>query len=532
MFRGPQCMITGSTREQRIPEDSRSRRASFSRKPFLILWALACVSSVGLAQAPVHVTRVQVNVNALGQNITGDAANEPSLCLDPRDPSRVAVGWRQFDSVANNFRQAGWAYSTNGGLSWTFPGVLEAGTFRSDPVLAADGDGTFYYLGVLITPQYHCDLFKSSDGGQTWQYAGQAEGGDKEWMAIDTTGGPGRGNIYQAWSPAYNYATNANAIFTRSSDGGASWLPATSIPNYPYWGTLAVGPSGELYMAGWDGASFWVNRSTNAQDRTVAPQFDVVTRVNLGGALVYGTPGVNPDGLLGQPWVAVDPSAGVRRGNVYLLCSVSSATGATDVMFARSTNGGLTWSAPARVNDDAAIPAAYHWLGTLAVAPNGRLDACWYDTRNDPTHASSELYYANSRDGGLTWSANVAISEAFNQSLGYPNQQKMGDYMGMISLNAGAFIAHSATFNGEEDIWFTRVELPVPLSLVASGNGIELSWDSLPGRTYAVQQTDNLTGGWSTVTSATSVSGTGKAVMVSDGATSAGQRFYRVVSSP
>src|SRR5258708_68430 len=67
-------------------------------------------------------TSYQVNVDAAGQNIPGDAANEPSLCLDPTNPNRIAIGWRQFDSTNSNFRQAGWGYSTNAGVSWTFGG--------------------------------------------------------------------------------------------------------------------------------------------------------------------------------------------------------------------------------------------------------------------------------------------------------------------------------------------------------------------------------------------------------------------------
>ena len=39
----------------------------------------------------------QVNVNAAGQNIAGDAANEPTICIDPTNPNRMAVGWRQFE---------------------------------------------------------------------------------------------------------------------------------------------------------------------------------------------------------------------------------------------------------------------------------------------------------------------------------------------------------------------------------------------------------------------------------------------------
>src|ERR1041384_846313 len=80
-------------------------------------------------------TSYQVNVNANGQNILGDAANEPSITADPTNFNKMAIGWRQFDSVASSFRQAGRAYTTDGGITWTFLGSLENNVFRSDPVL-------------------------------------------------------------------------------------------------------------------------------------------------------------------------------------------------------------------------------------------------------------------------------------------------------------------------------------------------------------------------------------------------------------
>src|SRR6266480_2727793 len=67
----------------------------------------------------------QANVDANGNNILGDAGNEPSIAVDPTNPNRIAIGWRQFNTVASNFRQGGWGYSANGGLTWHFPGVLE-----------------------------------------------------------------------------------------------------------------------------------------------------------------------------------------------------------------------------------------------------------------------------------------------------------------------------------------------------------------------------------------------------------------------
>ena len=52
-------------------------------------------------------TSYQVNVNATGANISGDAANEPSIAISPLDPKKMVIGWRQFDVISSNFRQNG-----------------------------------------------------------------------------------------------------------------------------------------------------------------------------------------------------------------------------------------------------------------------------------------------------------------------------------------------------------------------------------------------------------------------------------------
>src|SRR6266404_8781814 len=93
----------------------------------------------------------QVNVDVNHQNIVGDAANEPSIAVDPTNGNRMTIGWRQFDTYTSNFRQGGWGYTTDGGVTWTFPGVLEPGVFRSDPVLNSNETGTFFYLSLLQT---------------------------------------------------------------------------------------------------------------------------------------------------------------------------------------------------------------------------------------------------------------------------------------------------------------------------------------------------------------------------------------------
>ena len=196
-------------------------------------------------------------------------------------------------------------------------------------------------------------------------------GGDKAWMTIDQTASPGRGNIYQCWSTAANVYTNR--IFSRSTDGGTNWLDPIAQPQTPFWSTLDVGTNGELCLLGWNGSGFWFNRSRNATNPAVTPTFDLTTSVNLGGSLVFQAAPVNPDGLLGQPWIAVDKSSGPTRGNIYALCSVSGTGNPLDVMFARSTNGGSTWSAPMRLNTDSATQNAWHWFGTLLSRPTAGL---------------------------------------------------------------------------------------------------------------------------------------------------------------
>lgn len=477
----------------------------------------------------------QVNVDASGQNIPGDAANEPSICIDPTNPNRMAIGWRQFDTTNSNFRQSGVAYTTNGGLNWTFPGILEAGTFRSDPVLASDANGFFYYLGITNANTDACDLLRSTNGGVTWQPVGPAQGGDKEWMTIDTTSGPGRGNIYQAWSPFYNVYNDPFQVFTRSTDGGQTWMSATVIPQFPYWGTLDIGPNGELYIVGTDRSSIWVNRSTNAPNRSVNPIFDLTRQVYLGGVLPNGgLPDVNPGGLLGQCWIAVDRSGGSTRGNVYVLCSVTNDPGnLINVMFSRSTDSGLTWSVAMRINDDSPTQHAAHWFGTLSVAANGRVDACWNDTRHSTNNSLSELYYSWSDNGGLTWAPNRPLSPAFNHSLGYPQQNKMGDYIGMISLNECACIAYTATYNGEEDIYFVRAELPILAQVTLLTGTTRISWNGLPGVSYCVQALADLHLPWSVATNVACVVATNSTPFVDAAlARNTGQRYYRVVRQP
>src|SRR5206468_2031788 len=321
--------------------------------------------------------RVQVNVDANGNNIVGDAANECSISVDPTNTSKMAIGWRQFDSVSSNFRQGGWGYTTDAGMTWTFPGVLEPGVFRSDPVTNSDEAGTFFYLSLLQT---FCEnMYRSTNGGQSWtelQADGLAGGGDKEWFAIDKTNGPGHGFQYQSNDGAD--CSGSGVQFQRSTDGGMTWQPPIDIPNEPTTGTLDVDTNGNLFIGGEGFSPFYCVRSSNAQFGGQTPTFDQITQVDMGG-FIGGFGGINPDGLWGQCFLAIDRSGTATNNNIYML-------------------------------------------------------------------------------------ANVAVSNSFNPFEGYPNQDKIGDYITIVSDETGGNVAYSATFNfnpsnnqHEEDVYYVRV---------------------------------------------------------------------------
>ena len=394
------------------------------------------------------ITTYQVNVNAEGNNMLGDAANEPSIAIDPTNPQRMVIGWRQFDTVLSNFRQAGYGFTDDAGQTWSYPGVIEEGVFRSDPVLDFDKNGRFYYNSLGL--YYRCDVFRTINE-TNWDKGTFAFGGDKQWMIIDRTNSNSHGNIYALWKESLS---NCDGGFTYSFDLGDSFETCDPLPRGFGRGTIATGPSGELFACGELNGNIYIAKSTNT-DKDKAPiEWEISKQVNLGGQFLPYI-GPNPGGLLGQVWVAVDHSNGPDHGNVYLLSTLRIKSDSADVMFARSTDGGKNWSEPVRINDDGSNH--WNWFGTLSVAPNGRIDAAWLDSRDNPNSTYSALYFSYSKDGGMTWAENIKLSEPFDPHAGYPNQSKLGDYFHMLSDEEGAHLAWAGTFNGEQDVYYSRI---------------------------------------------------------------------------
>ena len=138
------------------------------------------------------------------------------------------------------------------GMTWTFPGVLQDNVFRSDPVTNSDEVGNFFYLSLQsnVNQSFFCDdLWRSTNGGQSWVERSPdqgAGGGDKQWLTIDKTGGPGHGFQYQA-DDGINCDNNFGVEFQRSTDGGVTWQAPIEIPQGPVYGTLDVDTNGNRF---------------------------------------------------------------------------------------------------------------------------------------------------------------------------------------------------------------------------------------------------------------------------------------------
>src|SRR5437870_8182504 len=223
----------------------------------------------------------QANVDANGNNIIGDAANECAISVDPTDGNKMTIAWRQFNSVLSNFRQAGWGYTTDSGITWTFPGVLENNVFRSDPVTNSNEIGQFFYLSLQsdVNQSFFCDdLWRSTNGGQSWSLLSGERGGgggDEQCFTTDKTAGQGHG--WQSQSDDGFNCSGGGVEFQRSTAGAATWQAPIVVPNGTDLGTLDVDTNGNLFIGGDSFSTLSCARSSNAPFGGQTPTFDRVT---------------------------------------------------------------------------------------------------------------------------------------------------------------------------------------------------------------------------------------------------------------
>jgi hypothetical protein len=351
--------------------------------------------------------------------------------ISRKDPLRVVAAWRDFRTgVTPAVRRVGYSFSTDGGESWATSALLPShnATYprTSDPAVGVDTSGNFYIATISITSGDNFGkivVYKSIDGGVTFDSGSVAPADtstaffdDKEYITSDLNeGSPYADRIYISWT---RFGSPGGMFLTYSTDEGATWSSHTTINdagNSGQGSDPCVDPDGNLCVVWYGGPipAILFDRSTN-------------------GGVSFG-PDVVVDTIFGSfggfPSIEADISGGSRNGYLYTAYS-DGRNGDLDVFLKSSSNGGATWSAPVRINDDSTGNGKDQYWPWIAVDELGTVAILYYDTRNTPDNTISETYVARSTDGGLSF-INELASTAQSPHNAPNGDVRFGDYIGI-----------------------------------------------------------------------------------------------------
>src|SRR5581483_8707999 len=110
---------------------------------------------------------------------------------------------------------------------------------------------------------------------------------------------------------------------------------------------------------------------------------------------------------------AVDPSS----GTIYAVWEDNRfrSTGTlNDALISRSTNGGITWTKPTRINRDPTDSEINHYNPTVAVGAGGRVHVAWRERDESGGGPLDEpfidTFYAESYNGGKTFTKPLRVN--------------------------------------------------------------------------------------------------------------------------
>ncbi|MDH5246392.1 MAG: glycoside hydrolase [Betaproteobacteria bacterium] len=409
----------------------------------------------------------------LNGTLYSNAEVEPYLAVNPTNPQNLIGVWQQDRWSNGGARGLMTAASFDGGRTWERRAVPftrcsgghpgNGGDYEraSDPWVSFGPDGTAWQVALALSGTSFTSgstnaitVSRSADGGRTWSNPralivdGDAFFNDKEAITADPTDAR---YVYVAWD-RLRRTGGGPSYFARTADGGATWEPARevfdpgntaqTINNIPVVlsdGTLALFFTRIDYVAGRnvlslrlmlspDKGATWGAPITIASLQSVAT-FDPESGTAVRDAALLGSIAAGPGRQLAVAWQDARFSAGERNG----------------IALSRSFDGGLTWTAPVRINR---APSAQAFIPTVAIRTDGLLGVSYFDFRNntdDATSLRTDYWLATTWDG-TTW-RETHLAGPFDY-LNAPNANGLftGDYMA-LGVRGSEFLPFFATAN-------------------------------------------------------------------------------------
>lgn len=396
-------------------------------------------------------------VQAQFQNILvheGPNPKEPAICLNPKDVNQLVAG-----ANGDNFY-----YSHDGGLTWWQGKLSSTWGVWGDPCIVADTSGNFYYSHLSNTGGTgwldRIVIQKSTDGGMTWSngsFTGLNEDKDqdKPWMAFDAApASPYKGNLYVAWTEFDEYGSNlvenrSRILCSVSGDAGETWGEPVVVSQYTgdcidddhtaEGAVPAIGPNGEVYTAWSLNDTIWFDRSLDGGQTWLAQDIPITRQV---GGWKFNVGGLNR--CNGLPVTACDRNSGTIYVN---WTDKFNGIEDADVWLSKSTDGGNTWTAPVRVNNDP--PGKQNFLTWMAVDQvTGYLYFVFYDRREYDDWRTG-VYLAYSTDEGETF-VNLKIG---NEPFTPQPDKNFGDYTNIVAHDGHVHPIWERQVNGQTSIW-------------------------------------------------------------------------------
>jgi hypothetical protein len=403
-------------------------------KNILVLIIFCILFNSAYSQRNITVNKTKSTPeNAVYQPIP----EEPTICINPTNVKNIIAG-ANIDY---------YYYTFDGGLTWG-EGRLPGPVVYGDPVVYFDKYGTAYYTHLGTFKNTGIYISKSTNGGKSWSNSSRIYGNDegapfmdKQWIISDITNSQYKDNIYIGWTVFDKYESHdkkdsSRILFVRSTDLGVSFSQPISISDIggdcldddsTVEGAVpCVSPEGDVYIA-WSGPrGIEFDRSTDGGLTFGKDKF--VTEQVKGWA--YDIPGLYRSN--GLPFTACDVSNSRYKGTIYINFS-DERYGDHDIFIIKSTDKGISWNRPVKVNNDKQGNKKEQFMSHFCVDPvSGIINVLFYDRRNYVEGSmKTDIYLARSTDGGISFK-NIKVSKTpFTPK----SEVFFGDYIGISSYN-------------------------------------------------------------------------------------------------